>query len=172
LLTVPSNERKIPCAFIGSDPKTTRGETLKLKEALRQAGIPFGAYDGLRQSGRASFISDRIAQKDGLALEHVLALKAFALLRAHGVNRAGAGAAVEAAFPRIRDWVDGACFRSAETYKVGVRIFLVRGKTRVVPLEGALDVDTEIGRIEFDMRVIATLLPLTARSEPKLPPSS
>lgn len=137
-----------------------KGQFLKLRPLLQRAGVTEGAYNGLRQSGAASFISDRATRKDALQPQHLLAIKAFGLLRTYGVGRRSAGASVEAAFPAIRAWVDGVRSRNVADRTVGVKVRFVRGKLLTVPLSEDTEGGIQVGRIEFDIGAIASLLHL------------
>lgn len=90
---------------------------------------------------------------------HILALKAFTLLRSHGLNNALAVRTIEEALPAITVFVrDGE--PPNKSFKFGVRIASVRGRLTMSPIDAPLlPAAKEVGRLEFDLRGIASLLP-------------
>lgn len=117
-------------------------------------------YYGLLRTDAVSFMRRNRKAQDNFDREHLLAMKAFALLRAHGLRISLAGAAVEAAFPAIREFSHAGKLTSPESYKVGVRLFALRGKVRSAPLHDTPPPGAEeLGRVEVDLRGIAALLP-------------
>lgn len=95
-----------------------------------------------------------------LSREDLLALKAFALLRAHGLNSRIAADAVESAHPSIVTFVKDGKLPSSNTYKVGARLMSVRGRIIAAPINGPVPSGaTEVGRVELDLRGIVELLP-------------
>jgi hypothetical protein len=123
-----------------------------------QAGITEMAYHALRRN--VSFMRPRRKGQEELPQEHLLALKAFSLLRAHGLRPAIAAAAIEAAYPAILTYTRESRVPSPENYKVGVRLVTVRGKIVAAALDALPQAGVEeVGRVELDLRGIATLLP-------------
>ena len=115
-----------------------------------------------------SFLGRRRKGQDAFRRDHLLALKAFALLRAHGLRISIAAAAIEAAFPAISIFANEGKLPIPEAYKVGVRMLSVRGRLLSAPISEPIQLGAEeVGRVELDLRGVAALLPDAAglRSE-------
>lgn len=133
---------------------------MKIRALLKQAGISEPAYYALMRQDAVPFMRRKKKAQSSFRREHLLAMKAFALLRAHGLRSIVAGLAVKAAFPAISDFANGGKLASVESYKLGARLFSLKGKLRAIPLhDPAPPGSEELGRVELDLRGIAALLP-------------
>ena len=125
---------------------------------LIQAGITEMTYRALMRN--ASIIRSRRKGQPDFSRQELLALKAFALLRAHGLRSRVAGAAVENAYPAITTFATEGMLKRESAYKLGTRLLSVRGKLIAAPIDGITPSGAEeVGRIELDLRGIAALLP-------------
>jgi hypothetical protein len=132
---------------------------VSVRELLRQAQITPMTYQTLVR--HVSFMGRWRKGQDGFRREHLLALKAFALLRAHGLRISIAAGAVEEAFPAILKFTNEGTLPVPEAYKIGVRLMTVRGRIVTAPIDEPMPLGTvEVGRVEFDLRGIAALLPV------------
>ena len=129
-----------------------------VRDLLKQAQITPMTYQTLLRN--VSFMGRRRKGQDGFRREQLLALKSFALLRAHGLKISIAAAAVEAAFPAILKFANDGKLPTSEAYKVGVRMLSVRGRLLTAPIEAPIQSGTEeVGRVELDLRGVTALLP-------------
>ena len=106
-----------------------------------------------------SFMRPRRKGQEAFSPADLLALKAFALLRAHGLKSRIAAAAVELAYPAITTFSINGKLRSRSAYKLGVRLMSVRGKLVATPVTEIGHSGVEVGRVELDLRGVADLLP-------------
>lgn len=135
---------------------------MKIRALLKQAGISEPAYYALMRQDAVPFMRRKKKAQSSFRPEHLLAMKAFALLRAHGLRSIVAGLAVKAAFPAICDFANDRKLGSSEAYKIGARLFSLKGKLRALPLQDSAPPGSEeVGRVELDLRGIAALLPLS-----------
>jgi hypothetical protein len=133
---------------------------MKQRELLKQAGITEGAYYALMRQDAVPFMRRKKRAQSSFRYEHLLAMKAFALLRSHGVGSKVAGLAVKAAFQAIRDFANKGELDSRTSYKLGARLFTLRGKLQSAPLNHAAPPGSEeLGRVELDIRGIVVLVP-------------
>jgi hypothetical protein len=133
---------------------------MKIRALLKQAGISEPAYYALMRQDAVPFMRRKKMPQSSFRPEHLLAMKAFALLRTHGLRSIDAGLAVKAAFPAICDFANERKLASLESYKLGACLFSLKGKVRAIPLhEPTPPGSEELGRVELDLRGIATLLP-------------
>jgi hypothetical protein len=115
-------------------------------------------YQTLRRN--VSFMQRRKKGQGDFPREQLLALKVFALLRAHGLRSSIAAAATESAFPAISLFASKGALPRKDAYKVGARLVSIRGRLIASPLTTELEVGaTEVGRVELDLRGVALLLP-------------
>jgi len=105
-----------------------------------------------------SFLGPRRRGQEEFSRAELLALKAFALLRAHGLRSRIAAEALELAYPAIMNFTTNGKLRSRSAYKIGVRLMSVRGKLIATPLNEAGHPGAEVGRVELDLRGLADLL--------------
>ena len=129
-----------------------------VQEQLKQAQITPMTYLTLLRN--VSFLGRRRKGQDAFRRDHLLALKAFALLRAHGLKISIASEAIEAAFPAISKFASDGHLPVSDGYKVGVRMLSLRGRLVTAPLEAPIQLGAEeVGRVELDLRGVAALLP-------------
>ena len=117
-----------------------------------------------------SFMRPRRKGQDEFSRAELLALKAFALLRVHGLRSKIAAAAVELAYPAITTFAINGKLRSRSDYKIGVRLMSVRGRLIATPINEAGHSGAEVGRVELDLRGVAELLPGERRTNEKSHP--
>jgi hypothetical protein len=107
-----------------------------------------------------SFIRPRRKGQSEFSLQELLALKAFALLRAHGLKSRIAAAAVEIAYHSISTYAIEGKLQSDCDYKLGARLMSARGRLIAAPIHGVAPPGAEeVGRVELDVRGVAALLP-------------
>lgn len=136
---------------------------MRIRSLLKQAGISEPAYYSLMRQEALPFMRMRRRGHRMFRMEHLLAMKAFGLLRSHGVGSKVAGLAVKAAFQAICDFANEGELESPTSYKLGARLFTLRGKLQSTPLHHAAPPGSkEVGCVEFDLRGIAALIPSPA----------
>jgi hypothetical protein len=120
-----------------------------------------------------SFMRPRRKGQPEFTLAELLALKAFALLRAHGLRSRIAASAVESALPSITTFATEGKLELDSAYKLGVRLMSVKGRLIAASLSGtAPSAAKDVGRIELDIRGVAALLPGQRRTGEQFPLSS
>jgi hypothetical protein len=125
---------------------------------LQEVGVTEVTYLALRRHGTRSFNPRRLKRQGEFTFAQLLALKSFALLRAHGLKIQVAAAAVEASFPAMEKLALEGQLASESAYKVGVQIVAVRGRLGTAPLDLPAGDFAAVGRIEVDLRGISALL--------------
>jgi hypothetical protein len=126
---------------------------------LHEVGITEVTYLALRRHGTRSFNPRRLKGQGEFTVAQLLALKSFALLRAHGLKIQVAAEAVEACFPAIEKFALVGKLASESAYKVGVQIIATRGRLGTAPLDVPAGDFITVGRIEVDLRGVSALLP-------------
>jgi hypothetical protein len=139
-----------------------------IHSTLKAAGITEMTYRALVRN--VSFMHPRRKGQEEFSQAELLALKAFALLRAHGLRSSIAGAALELAYPEITRFTTNGKLRSRSAYKIGVRLMSVRGRLVATPINEAGHPGAEVGRVELDLRGVAELLPGVRRTNEKSHP--
>jgi hypothetical protein len=131
---------------------------MAVETLLRQAGITAMTYQTLVRN--VSFMGRRKKGQGDLPREQLLALKAFALLRAHGLRASVAASTVERAFPTICTFANAGKPPSGGAYKLGARLVSIRGRLRAIPIQDSAPRGAyEVGLIELDLRGVEALLP-------------
>jgi hypothetical protein len=126
---------------------------------LQEVGVTEVTYLALRRQGSRSLIPRRLKGQGEFTVAQLLALKSFALLRAHGLKIQVAAEAVAACFPAMEELASEGKLASESAYKVGVQIVAIRGRLGTAPLDVPAGDFITVGRIEVDLRGIAALLP-------------
>jgi hypothetical protein len=109
---------------------------------------------------QGSFMRPRRKGQAEFTLVELLALKAFALLRAHGLRSGIAAAAIQRAYPSITTFATDGRLQVGTSYQLGVRLMSVRGRLIAATIGGpAPHGAEEVGRVELDLRGVAALLP-------------
>jgi hypothetical protein len=148
---------------VPTSPKPSE-QPRKIREFLSAVGITEVTYQALRRHGAVSFMPRRIKGQGDFTYAQLLALKCFALLRAHGLNIQFAAEAVEAAFSQISLFATQGELEPESAYKVGVQIVATRGKLTVAHLNSReADGVIQVGSVAFDLRGVSSMLPEVQR---------